>query len=468
MKNTNMILTFVLLLIVSGVAVGYYGENGIIEDSGGLDATALDCNSDEYVKYFGSSFGCDSVSVTDQWVDVTGDTMTGPLSLIYADSAVTEPFINIGNTTLMGSGTMVKIEYSAGASASNRYGLWIDGNSSDTDNYILYLQGSTNIWNMNGAGTVNHINGNYNLSNVLYDSAGPVELGTAATTGHSLSTGDVIVGGALEVDGLVYFDGTVTANNVSATQFTIGNSASFIFGSPTTGSRILATATKDQFNFAVGSDHGNQFVFTTKGNIDKNFDFPTPTNPTLLVTSANDPDSFTDEWISFTHDQTNGVIDVGTGVLEIADSMHIEGSHEHYGEMNSSNNVTATTITTQNVWVDFDGFTDNGMLDGWSFNVSDPSLVYTHPTTIKHYARYTSSSQAATTNDVFQMCLFVNDNIEQKCLSERKYSTTDVGNSGGQCVIEIRQNDVVKLKVRNLTDTDNITLKHTNVVIHQL
>ena len=37
-------------------------------------------------------------------------------------------------------------------------------------------------------------------------------------------------------------------------------------------------------------------------------------NPTLFVHSSTDPDSANDEWISFTHDVTNGVIDVGSGV----------------------------------------------------------------------------------------------------------------------------------------------------------
>lgn len=43
----------------------------------------------------------------------------------------------------------------------------------------------------------------------LFDSAGPLNLGADATTGYSLSAGDVLLGGKLEVDGEVRFDDNI-------------------------------------------------------------------------------------------------------------------------------------------------------------------------------------------------------------------------------------------------------------------
>jgi len=436
-----------------------------------LESLAGDCTSDYYVQYKGSSWTCTSVSVSDVYVNTTGDTMTGPLSLIYADSAVSTPFINIGNTTPMGSGTMVKIEYSAGASASNRYGLWIDGNSSDTDNYILYLQGSTNIWNMNGAGTVNHINGNYNLSNVLYDAAGPVELGTAATTGHSLSTGDVIVGGALEVDGNVYFDSPVAAATIQATQLAIGNSSSFILGDATTGSRLLATATQDQFLLGVGSDHGNHFVFTTRANIGKDHGYAAPTNPTVTIWSANDKTTPDNEYGALYHDGGSFYIDTGVGKVSFLDSIHVKGQLTHYGAMHIYNNSTATTVSSSNTWYELDdGFTDGDYLDGFSFNMSDPSLVSTCTNDGNNYRiHYDISSSSAGTNQVIQISIFKNGVILPLCTSERKYSTaTDVGNSGWTCNTTINNGDVIKIKVNNTTGANDFTAKYGVIEIQQI
>ena len=42
----------------------------------------------------------------------------------------------------------------------------------------------------------------------VYDNSAALNLGTSASTSHALSTGDALVGGALEVDGDFYFDGT--------------------------------------------------------------------------------------------------------------------------------------------------------------------------------------------------------------------------------------------------------------------
>lgn len=48
------------------------------------------------------------------------------------------------------------------------------------------------------------------MGNRIFDSTDELNLGTAAEAGSATSVGDVIVGGALEVDGVLYADGNIT------------------------------------------------------------------------------------------------------------------------------------------------------------------------------------------------------------------------------------------------------------------
>ena len=61
----------------------------------------------------------------------------------------------------------------------------------------------------------------------------------------------------------------------------------------------------------------------------KNFDHNLlSTNPTLFIHSAINPDTANTQWISFTHDQTDGVIDVGTGVIKFADNAKMDSTNQ--------------------------------------------------------------------------------------------------------------------------------------------
>jgi len=61
-----------------------------------------------------------------------------------------------------------------------------------------------------GGGPAAAFAGNVNMiSNTIYSSIQALELGTAATTSNGLASGDVLVGGALEVDGTAYLDGGI-------------------------------------------------------------------------------------------------------------------------------------------------------------------------------------------------------------------------------------------------------------------
>jgi hypothetical protein len=73
----------------------------------------------------------------------------------------------------------------------------------------------------------------------------------------------------------------------------------------------------DQYLITADDEIGNQFVFTNYSNRYKDHDHPVQTNPTLFVHSDKDPDTDNTEWISLTHDQTNAVINWGSGLLSL-------------------------------------------------------------------------------------------------------------------------------------------------------
>jgi hypothetical protein len=78
-----------------------------------------------------------------------------------------------------------------------------------------------------------------------------------------------------------------------------------------------ATANSLLLGVGVGSlAQGGNIVIVNVANMGKDHDHAIATDPTLFIHSATDPDTANDEWISFTHDATDGLIQVGSGDIE--------------------------------------------------------------------------------------------------------------------------------------------------------
>ncbi|MCK5059928.1 MAG: DUF5011 domain-containing protein, partial [Candidatus Pacebacteria bacterium] len=77
---------------------------------------------------------------------------------------------------------------------------------------------------------------------------------------------------------------------------------------------------ENQTNFGVDDDGGNQLNLTNYLNITADHDHAPQTNPTLYVHSDTNPDTDNTQWLSFSHDQTDAVIDWGKGNLSLASS----------------------------------------------------------------------------------------------------------------------------------------------------
>lgn len=148
-----------------------------------------------------------------------------------------------------------------------------------------------------------------------------VSIGDAYSTAHSLNTeDDLFVSGRFEVKGISLFDGQV--NMYSTTQG--DEQAKFIVSAIKIGT--IGGYVDDGLHICpkeTDAQGNNNIIITANSNAGKNHDHnPASTNPTLFVHSDTDPDSASDEWISFHHDVTDAVITWGSGDLDFASATH--------------------------------------------------------------------------------------------------------------------------------------------------
>uniref|UniRef100_A0A6M3XHL1 Uncharacterized protein n=1 Tax=viral metagenome TaxID=1070528 RepID=A0A6M3XHL1_9ZZZZ len=144
-----------------------------------------------------------------------------------------------------------------------------------------------------------------------------VTIGDAGTTSHALTANDdLFVSGRLEVDGVTYFDGVVYYGSYAS----LLDNQSLYLGSATDSMILWNTGqTPDTLMLGLGSD-SNGLVITLKANTGFDFAHPLQTNPTLFVHSAAQS---TTQWISMTHNATDGVIDCGAGTLNLGGTANV-------------------------------------------------------------------------------------------------------------------------------------------------
>jgi len=129
---------------------------------------------------------------------------------------------------------------------------------------------------------------------VIETGDGNLTIGSGSTS-HSLTDdGDLMVSRILEVDGYAYFDNNAVFAGKLTGGFAVG--ALDLKGATQTNSGImLLTGTGG--NYCLMCEYDDRTI---------DFGHAVQTNPTLFIQSADGTD--TSQWISITHDQTNGVI----------------------------------------------------------------------------------------------------------------------------------------------------------------
>jgi len=146
------------------------------------------------------------------------------------------------------------------------------------------------------------------------DASTPMVVGPEATasTQGLVSAADLLVSGKLEVDGQAFFDTSITM------------SGNLTMATNTRITAALATGSLELSNTAQTVDApalytgatGNYWLLMEYGDRATDLGHTQQTNPTLYIHSA---DSGTvADWISFTHNQTDGVITTGAGDLDLS------------------------------------------------------------------------------------------------------------------------------------------------------
>jgi hypothetical protein len=111
-----------------------------------------------------------------------------------------------------------------------------------------------------------------------------------------------------------------------------------------TGQVTQLAYSSTQATLVWGLDNtNNSLVLTKLANFSKNHDHGANTDSTLFIHSATDPDSDNTEWISFTHNQTDGVIDCGKGTLNLGATGNVNfagAAHTGTGDTATNGYVT--------------------------------------------------------------------------------------------------------------------------------
>ncbi len=137
-----------------------------------------------------------------------------------------------------------------------------------------------------------------------------------------------------------------------------------------------------------------------------------------------------------------------------------------YGEMFADAEGVATTITVTNTWVEVTNGIIAGQLKLVTFDVVDKRLVV--PSAGSYQLIYAASLSSASANQTFEHGLGVNGSPVRKSVSQRRYSSSDIGVIAGSAILNLSANDEIGFFVRNQTSTANITVRQLNVQCHKL
>lgn len=189
---------------------------------------------------------------------------------------------------------------------------------------------------------------------LLPNGTGIVKIGDAGTPGNlgTPTNDDCFVSGRFEVDGAAFFDGEITA----AAAVNVADDAPVYLGSSADSSLEFDETGQAASCLVLSVDTTSKNVIIGDiANAGNDYDHAASSSPHLFVQSQTDPDSANDEWLSLTHNVTNGVIQTGSGNLTIGSgttshSLNANGDLFASGKLECDGNayldgqVYATTI----------------------------------------------------------------------------------------------------------------------------
>lgn len=151
----------------------------------------------------------------------------------------------------------------------------------------------------------------------------------------------------------------------------------------------------------------------------------------------------------------------GAGTISFVDI----ASLETFGEMYQTDNTSDTTVNTVNVWEEINNFSV-GELQYVTFANSDLTIG-----ALGEGQHTVSCSLSGVPlilpNQIFEFAFSVNNVIQTKTKMSRKFtSTTDVGTVTLRGILDLVENDVIKVELRNTSSDNNFEVHNANVSLH--
>lgn len=258
----------------------------------------------------------------------------------------------------------------------------------DIDYWWVYSSASTELrlrsTNCDGVGTdctvlriddgtddVEVSNGDFLLvgDNQIRNTSQVLELGAGGATGHSLTSTDTYVTGALEVDGALWADGALTvAGTTSHSGLTVlGDGQNVLFGtSGSNDSVILPSSSFGQLSLGLRSGtsaHGRALTIVDRAQVATDYAHGDQTNPTVFIHSATAAATSTAQWVGFAHSTTAAQITTGLGHVDIdpvaGSGLQVNSTTAILGHLSATAsldyNLSAAGITCQDLTITVTG-----------------------------------------------------------------------------------------------------------------
>lgn len=138
------------------------------------------------------------------------------------------------------------------------------------------------------------------------------------------------------------------------------------------------------------------------------------------------------------------------------------GQLDVYGSMYQRANAVPTTITTVNLWYQVVNFSA-GELAEVTFASDALTVARTGPFAIT----WACDAVSALSNKTFEFTVTVDDVVQAQLTMQHNFATANREALSSTSVITLTAGEVIKYKVRNITDNTNITIVDCNLALHR-
>lgn len=151
----------------------------------------------------------------------------------------------------------------------------------------------------------------------------PASIGDASTTSRALvSEDDLIVTGKLEIDGWTYCDNGIKIPGSKSIEIEGTNAMIDLGGAAGFGASFSPRAAQTPDCLVIGTGAtANHIIIMEHADISVDMGHAQSTNPTLFIHSADSASPA--DWVSISHNQTDGVIDCGSGTLNLGGTANV-------------------------------------------------------------------------------------------------------------------------------------------------